>query len=66
MSQTESDVTFKVGDELIPAHKQILVRKSKYFDGLFKSGMAESKQKIIEINDCKAGTFKGFFIEIFL
>ncbi len=59
MSQEKSDITFKVQDQLIPAHKEILLKKSKYFAGLFNSNMAESKQDVIEITDCEYETFKG-------
>ena len=59
MDEKGSDITFKIGDKTIPAHKEILTQKSKYFDGLFKSGMTESRQEIIEINDCEYLPFKG-------
>jgi len=64
MSQTESDIAFKVQDELDPAHKQILVKKSRYFEKVFNSGMAESKQEIIEIQDCESEVFKGKSMKI--
>jgi len=59
MNQEKSDVTFKIEDQLIPAHKQVLMRKSRYFEGVFNSGMAESTQEVIEIKDCEYEIFKG-------
>jgi len=59
MNQKESDITFKVEGQLIPAHKKVLLKKSRYFSSLFKSGMAESVQDLIEINDCEYDIFKG-------
>jgi len=59
LSQNESDITLKVEGQIIPAHKRILMKKSRYFGKVFKSGMAESKQKIIEIKDCEYDVFKG-------
>ena len=59
MNQEKSDIAFKVEERIIPAHKEILIQKSKYFAGLFNSNMAESKQDVIEINDCEYETFKG-------
>jgi len=37
MSEEESDIKFKVQDQIIPAHKKVLIEKSKYFAGLFNS-----------------------------
>ena len=46
MNEEESDVAFKVQDEMIPAHKQILIDKSKYFAGLFKSNFSLKNLKL--------------------
>jgi len=59
MSQNESDVGFKVQDQLIRAHKKVLMKKSRYFEKVFNSGMAESTQEIIEIKDCEYYVFIG-------
>jgi len=48
MSQEESDVTLKVQDKLIPAHKEVLIKRSRYFAGLFNSN--ERRKKFI--NKC--------------
>jgi len=37
MNKEESDIMLKIQDSLIPAHKDILIKKSKYFAGLFNS-----------------------------
>jgi len=37
MSEEESDIKLKIQDQIIPAHKQVLIEKSKYFAGLFNS-----------------------------
>ncbi len=37
MSEEESDVKLKVQDQIIPAHKQVLIENSKYFANLFNS-----------------------------
>ncbi len=78
MNKGGSDIQFKVQDKIIPAHKQILILKSKYFAGLFNStyimkfslillgGMIESRQEIIEINGCEFPVFQGFFLRKFL
>jgi len=60
MSQEESDIALKVEGKTIPAHKKVLIQKSKYFANLFKSGMVESRQDIIEIKDCDYPVFQEF------
>ncbi len=79
MNEEGSDISFKVQNKVIPAHKQILMKRSPYFENLFNStfnlilsyqfsplsgGMAESRQDVIEINDCEFDVFKGlqFFL----
>jgi len=59
MSQIESDIILKVQDRLIPAHKRVLMKKSRYFERMFNSGMAESKQDVIDIQDCEYDIFTG-------
>jgi len=60
MSQEGSDITFQVENKTIPAHKEILIKKSQYFANLFNSGMVESRQQILEIEDCEYDLFKEF------
>ena len=59
MSEVKSDIAFRVQDQLVPAHKQMLMQKSKYFAKVLNSGMAESTQAVIDIPDCEYGIFKG-------
>jgi len=60
MSETDSDIAFKVEGKIFPAHKRILMKRSQYFEKLFNSGMVESKQDVIEIKDCEsADVFQG-------
>jgi len=37
MNKEGSDITLKVQDKEIPAHKDILIKRSKYFAALFNS-----------------------------
>jgi len=60
MSETESDISFKVEEKIIPAHKKILIDRSRYFVNLFKSDMMESRQEIIEIPDCEYHVFREY------
>jgi len=60
LNEEQSDILFKVEGKIIPAHKSILTKKSRYFANLFKSGMVESRQQIIEMNDFEEQIFKGF------
>ena len=62
MNKEGSGITFKIGSQEIPAHKEILIQKSEYFQPLFESGLSESKQHIIEVKDCEFLTFRGFDI----
>ncbi len=37
LNENESDIKFKIKDKIIPAHKKILIQKSKFFANLFNS-----------------------------
>jgi len=52
-----ADVTFQVGSELIPAHKNILVTRSEYFRAMFLNGMKENQQDVIQLPNMDAQTF---------
>ncbi len=54
-----SDVVFKVEDTEIKAHKIILVARSEYFRAMFLSGMKESTDKTIPIQDVSSSTFRN-------
>ena len=42
MNEKESDVKFKVQDQIVPAHKEVPIIKSQFFAGLFKSNDIDS------------------------
>jgi len=54
-----ADVTFKVGDSLISAHRNILVARCDYFRAMFLGGMRENSERIITIPDIDDTTFHG-------
>jgi len=37
MNENESDIKFKIQDKVFPAHKKVLMEKSRFFSNLFKS-----------------------------
>ena len=41
MNKEGSDLTIKIQDKEIPAHKEILIKRSKYFAALFNSNKRE-------------------------
>lgn len=53
-----ADVTFKIGDSLISAHRNILVARCDYFRAMFLGGMRENSEKIINIPDIDDTTFR--------
>jgi len=55
-----SDVTFRIGDESIPAHQLILRTRVPYFERLFVSGMKETISKVITVEDFDFADFKEF------
>jgi len=57
LNEKDSDITFKVQDQQIPAHKEVLIKKSKYFANVLKN----TTESVIEILDCDESTFKGIF-----
>ncbi len=59
MNESESDVSFKIKDEIIPAHKKVLAQKSQYFANLFNNS---PDQQVIEIDSRKENTFKSKYI----
>jgi len=36
-NEKESDIKLKIQDKIIPAHKEVLIQKSRFFAGLFNS-----------------------------
>ncbi len=57
MSQTDSDISFSIEEKVIPAHQSVLKEKSQFF--LFTSGSVESKEDVIEIQNCEYNVFQG-------
>jgi len=53
-----SDVTFVVNKKHFSAHKNILSARSRVFCTMFKSGMRESKDTVIPIEDTDEVTFR--------
>jgi hypothetical protein len=47
------DVKFKVEEKEIPAYKGILISRCPYFANLFKSGMKEAQDQIIDVPNVK-------------
>ena len=68
-----SHIAFQVEGQIIPAHKDIFIQKSKYFASLFNSifvniysfltrmigGMIETRQNVLDIPECEYIVFKG-------
>jgi len=53
-----SDVTFKINNEIIKAHKVVLCSHSEYFRAMCLGGLRESTQQQIEIHDTPPFAFK--------
>ena len=45
------DVRLKVGEDVFPAHRNVLAAESDYFYAMFTGGMKESNQEVIELKD---------------
>uniref|UniRef100_A0A7E4WDH6 BTB domain-containing protein n=1 Tax=Panagrellus redivivus TaxID=6233 RepID=A0A7E4WDH6_PANRE len=54
-----SDVTIVVDNVELPAHRDILVQRCRYFEALFNSGMIEATSKRIEIRETSIDGFKS-------
>jgi len=54
------DVFFEIGNEVIPAHKAILVSRSQYFKKLLSNGNLEANgNKIKKVDNIQANVFKA-------
>jgi hypothetical protein len=51
------DVKFKVEEKEIPAYKGILICRCPYFANLFKSGMKEAQDQIIDVPNVKYAVY---------
>ena len=54
-----ADVTFKVEDETMRAHKIILTTRSPMFQGMLNSGMREGAEGIVAVEGVRAPVFKA-------
>jgi len=59
-SQSGVDVTFKLSDGELRAHKWFLTARLPYFHAMFESGMIEAQTNVVKINDSDCATFDGF------
>jgi len=53
------DITFKVENQEIPAHRALLSIRCPHFMQVFPAGIKDPANKVIEIADIKADIFKG-------
>eukprot|EP01114_Cavostelium_apophysatum_P001585 TRINITY_DN11385_c0_g1_i1.p1 TRINITY_DN11385_c0_g1~~TRINITY_DN11385_c0_g1_i1.p1 ORF type:complete len:277 (+),score=55.33 TRINITY_DN11385_c0_g1_i1:76-906(+) len=51
-----SDVQFRVGDEVLYGHKNILAARSLHFRNMFKSGMKEASEGLVHVTDVSYAT----------
>jgi len=58
LNATFSDVVFKCENETFPAHRSFLSARSPVFHKMFLSGMSESRDGIVVIEDCGVAVFK--------
>jgi len=59
-SEAGADVTFKLPEGEIKAHKMVLSARVEVFQRMFSSSFAESKTNRVDITDCDLETFKAF------
>lgn len=64
-SDENSDVTLKIDDETISAHKAILAARSPVFAAMFENEMSEKKTGIVNISDCDLEPFNVFLVYIY-
>ena len=58
-SGEHADVTFKVEDETMNAHRLLLSTRSPVFAGMLRADMRENQEGIITIEDVKAPVFRA-------
>ena len=59
------DITFKVGDKHLRAHKALLVARSKVFLAMFENETKEKKENVVHIIDIEADIFEQFLRYIY-
>ena len=66
-NETCSDVVFLLKDnERVHAMKGLLIGRSEYFRAMFRSGMRESRENEVQVQDCSKGVFLLFLEYIYL
>jgi len=60
-----SDLILCVGDQQFPVHKIVLFKRCEYFRALLHSGMKESFQQQITLNDVTVGSFSCLLQHIY-
>lgn len=61
-----TDVTLVVQDDVIAAHRVVLATASPFFHALFTSGMKESRETRIELNEIDAPAFRELLTYMYL
>lgn len=49
-----SDVSFRVGDKVLKAHKVVLAARSPFFRALLTGGLVETRQNVIDFEDAQS------------
>lgn len=58
-SGAHADVTFKVEDETMNAHRLLLSTRSPVFAGMLRSEMRENQEGLVTVQDVKAPVFRA-------
>lgn len=64
-SGSQADVVFRCRGNDIPAHKLILSTRSPVFEAMFKSGMHERQNGVVDIVDMAPDTLKAMLMHIY-
>lgn len=54
-----SDVSFRVGDKVLKAHKVIIAARSPFFRALLTGGLVETRQNVIDFEDAQPEEFEA-------
>lgn len=65
MSEEDSDVILRVGDQQYPAHKVIIRNRSSVFRAMLDHDMTEKKEGIVDIEDCDPYIFRDFLLYLY-
>ena len=65
--ETCSDIVFLLkGGERVYANKGLLIAQSEYFRAMFRSGMIESRENKVKVEDCSKAIFLLFIEHLYL